>query len=175
MKPTLIKLYHGSAVKNLRTFEIQYVRNNLDIGHGIYLTTHFDQAKTWAIRSNGCGSVYEFEVDFSDLKSIKLLRNAEDLYIVLYLCRLEIHDIAAELVTGFENADVVFAPLLDGKTKEFEIVAEQFNNGELSLEELMDKTELFDERKDQVCFRSQHSIELLNRSFKKEHQVTKED
>ncbi len=175
MKPLIIKLYHGSSVKNLRTFETQSIRNNLDLGPGIYLTTHFNQAKAWAIRRTGSGSVYEFHVDLSDLKIIKLLRDTEDLYIVLYLCRIEIPDIAAEVITDFENADVVFAPLLDGKTKEFELLAEQFNNGELSFEKLIYRTKLYGKKKDQVCFRSQHSIELLNKSYITEHHVSKGD
>ncbi len=69
-------LYHGSntVVENP---DVSFSRTNLDFGQGFYLTTHFEQAKNWAIRKKRFEqgepvvNVYNFELEILDEFCIK--------------------------------------------------------------------------------------------------------
>ena len=61
-------LYHGSNTV-VEKPDVSYSRVNLDFGQGFYLTTHFEQAKNWAIRKKRFEkgkpivNVYDFNED----------------------------------------------------------------------------------------------------------------
>ena len=153
--------YHGTETKGIRKFELGYSRCDIDFGAGVYLTTNFKQAKDW-VRQNG--SVYKFDIDQSKFKWIEY--KGEDLYYVLYLCRIGIENIAKEAIDSFDSADVIAGKMLKG-IKKFKIHAESFNEGNLSYDEFAEQVELFDEM-DQVCFKSQRAIDILNNSIVEE-------
>lgn len=63
-----MKLYHGSPRKHLKSLESQHgsTIENLE-GEGIYFTTDFELAKSYATCDSGVGSVYTVEIDDSEL------------------------------------------------------------------------------------------------------------
>ena len=68
----MLRLYHGSPVKNIEKFDISYSRKSfLDFGRGIYFTTSEEQAMQWSIKQSDSGAVYMVEID-SGLLIIKL-------------------------------------------------------------------------------------------------------
>lgn len=156
-----MKLYHGSKDKNITEFKLIHKRNNLDFGEGVYLTVNKEQAEQWAKKNETSGAVYVFEIDLKDLRVIEY--TDEDLNYVLYLCRIGLEkDVARETIDGFDEADVISGKMLDGLTKEFELIAEKFNEGDISYDELKERIKLFD-KKDQLCFKTQKAIDLLNK------------
>ena len=74
-----------------------------------------------------------------------------NLNFVFYLCRIDLEDIAKDLIEGFKDADIIMGKMLDGSVIQFEKNAEKFNAGDISYEEFSDKIKLFDD-KDQICF-----------------------
>lgn len=154
-----MKLYHGSKDPNITEFKLKNNRSNLDFGVGVYLTTIQKQAEQWAGKN---GVVYVFEIDLSALHVMEY--TDEDLHYVLYLCRIDLEDVAREAIDGFEDADIIAGKMLDGSVHGFEKTAEEFNEGEVSYEELKRWIRLFD-KKDQLCFKTQKAIDLLNKSL----------
>ena len=72
-----MKLYHGSNVKVSEPKLIPSKRL-LDFGAGFYLTSDFEQAKKWALRTTnnretGVPTVSIFDVDENALKKLRLL------------------------------------------------------------------------------------------------------
>ncbi len=160
-----MKLYHGSKDLDITEFKLKNNRSNLDFGMGVYLTTIQKQAEQWAGEN---GAVYVFEIDLSTM-CVKEYTD-EDLHYVLYLCRINLEDIARETIDGFEDADIIAGRMLDGSVHGFEKVAEKFNEGDVSYEELKRWIRLFD-KKDQLCFKSQRAIDLLNNSLVEMYRV----
>ena len=73
-----MKLYHGS---NVEVKNPKILQNNrfLDFGNGFYLTSDFEQASKWAKlitkrRKSGNSIVSVFEIEKTDLKSLKILK-----------------------------------------------------------------------------------------------------
>lgn len=152
-------LYHGSKDRSITKFKIFNNRNNLDFGLGVYLTTKEWQARQWASPN---GAIYVFDIDISGLKCIEY--KDEDLNYVLYLCRIDLEDVARDTIDFFDDADIIMGPVLDGRTKGFEKIAEKFNEGDITYEDFEKRIELFDD-KDQLCFKTQNAIDLLNKGF----------
>ena len=88
----------------------------------------------------------------------------DDLNFVFYLCRIDLEDIAKDLIEGFKDADIIMGKMLDGSVIQFEKNAEKFNAGDISYEEFSDKIKFFDD-KDQICFKTQRVMDLLNKSY----------
>lgn len=70
-------LYHGSNVE-VNEPKLIPSKRLLDFGAGFYLTSDFEQAKKWALRTTnnretGVPTVSVFEVDENSLKGLKLL------------------------------------------------------------------------------------------------------
>ena len=84
----MLRLYHGSPVKNIEKFDISYSRKSfLDFGRGIYFTTSEEQAMQWSIKQSDSGAVYMVEVD-SGLLVIKQYLDYSDEFINTFcLCR----------------------------------------------------------------------------------------
>lgn len=156
-------LYHGSKTRGIRKFELRNNRKKLDFGVGVYLTTKYEQAKEWA---GSGGSVYKFDVDPNFLNWIEY--KDEDLNYVLYLCRINLEEIAKEAVDCFDIADVIAGKMLGGKIWRFEQKAKIFNKGDIEYDQFAQGVKLFDDDKDQVCFKTQRAIDLLNKSLLEE-------
>ena len=70
-------LYHGSNVE-VKEPKLIPSKRLLDFGAGFYLTSDFEQAKKWALRTTynrelGVPTVSVFEVDENELRSLNLL------------------------------------------------------------------------------------------------------
>ena len=152
-------LYHGSKDRSIQKFEIFNKRNNLDFGAGVYLTTKQKQAERWAGPN---GAVYVFDIDTSKLTCVEY--TDEDLNFVFYLCRIELEEIAKETIEGFDSADIISGQMLDGTVRKFEIIAEKFNEGDITYDEFEKHIKIFGD-KDQLCFKTQKAIDLLNQSL----------
>ncbi len=72
----------------------------------INLTTYFEQAKNWSCKRSTKGAIYEFDIDMSNIEHLQLSNN-DDLYYVLYLCRLGMERIANDEIDGFDKADII--------------------------------------------------------------------
>ena len=151
-------LYHGSKDTSIEVFDLEHSRDSLDFGSGVYLTTILKQAKQ---RAGKGGAVYKFDVDFSDLNVVEY--KDEDLNYVLYLCRIELEDVARETIDDFDDADIVMGQVL-GRVKRFKRRSERFNCGDIQYDEFSKRIKLFDD-KDQICFKTQKAVDLLNKSF----------
>ena len=63
--------------------------------------------------------------------------------------------------------------MLDGSTKNFEKIAKKFNNGDISYKKLKKKIKLF-ENKDQICFKTQDALDILNNGLIYKYNVRKD-
>ncbi len=67
-------------------------------------------------------------------------------------------------------------PLLDGRMKgEFLSLAKNFNDGDITFEKCVKSIKLHSKSKDQFCFKTEKSIELLNESLRRKEIIKKED
>ena len=71
-------LYHGSNTE-VKNPQILRSRRLLDFGAGFYLTSDYEQAKKWAIRTtnrreNGSPTISVFSIEESKLEELELLR-----------------------------------------------------------------------------------------------------
>lgn len=160
-----MKIYHGSSDRTIKKFELNNAkaRTALDFGKGVYFTSKFEQARAWSCKYTETGAVYECDIDFSDL--ILQYNNTEndDLLYLLCFCRIGLEDIASEVAEGFDDADVIVGLMLDGTVKDFYRIAEQFIEGDLTFEELKEKTIIYDDQKrNQFCLKTKKAFELLN-------------
>lgn len=163
-----MKLYHGSKSRKITEFNFYHSRRILDFGKGVYFTTNFDQAKEWSCKHNKEGAVYECEVDFSNFNVLSFHEKSEDLIYVLYLCRIDLEDVA-DTVDGFENADVIMGMMLDGNMQGFEQLAEQFNEGDIPYELFSEQIKLYENGYDQVCVKTKAALDQVNASIEKIH------
>ena len=169
-----MKLFHGSPTSNIKVFKIQTPRRGLDLGKGVYLTTRFEQAEEWALNNGNLqGSVYEFEVNPETLVCLNYESDDDELLEVLCLCRTKLTMVADEVIEGFEEADVIASPMLDGSVPGFMAFANKFIKGDISFVELSKKMKLFDNPADQLCFKSEKAVRALNKGFIQEHKVYK--
>ena len=145
-------------------------RKNLDFGKGVYLTASKKQAEKWALKYKN-GTVYVFDVDFKDLHIVEY--KDEDLDYVLYLCRIDLEDVAKEVIDEFDKADIISGMMLDGTTKKIEKTAEKFNDGDISYEKLKEKIKLF-KNKDQICLKTQEALDILNNGLIYKYNVRKD-
>ena len=129
--------------------------------HPGHFTTNFEQAKTWACKNNAEGAVYECYLDLSEINHLSYTNKDQDLYYLLYLCRIDLEDVAKETVKNYREIDLVIGPVLDGKVKKFNDIAEQFNSGEISFEDFLRNIEFF-QGYNQWCVKSQKLIDHIN-------------
>ena len=167
-----MKVYHGSSSRDITKFSFRHSRRNLDFGKGVYFTTNFDQAKEWSCKYSKEGAVYQCEVDFSNFKVLSFREKTEDLIYVLYLCRIDLEEIA-DVVDGFATADVITGLMLDGNMKEFEKIAAQFNEGDISPEDFTEQIKLYENGYDQICIKSKAALKHINTSIERVYYTQK--
>lgn len=169
-----MKIYHGTANNNISVFDFGHCKENRDFGKGVYFTTNIDQAKEWSVKHSAAGTVYEYDVDFSDLKArVFSSKLDEDQLYVIYLCRIGLEEIVPDAVDNFDDADIVVGFMLDGQIRNFRFIAEKFNQGDISFEEFRDKLKMYDEGKSQICIKSARALDLVNNSKRRVYTITK--
>ena len=159
-----MKIYHGTKCTSIQNFEFGHSRVNLDFGEGIYFTTNLAQAMEFSCKNkNHCGAVYESEIDVSKLKILRLKgQENEDLAYTLYLCRICLEDVAKETIDDFEESDIIWGELLDGKIKQFKKISELFNCGDVSFDVYAPEVKLYDSSNDQICVKSLEALAMVN-------------
>lgn len=163
-----MKLYHGTPCRNIKNFDVKYSRDKTDFGKGIYFTTNFEQAKEWSCHNKiKRGAVYECDIDLSKFEILNYDESDEDLLYVLYLCRIGIEEIAFECVEKFDSADIVMGTMLDGEIQDFNDWAEAFNKGDITEDEFRTKVKLFGKQNNQICVKTEHTLQEINQSIKK--------
>lgn len=165
-------LYHGSSCRNIDLFQLDYARSNTDFGKGIYFTTNFKQALMWSCQYTDIGAVYECDVDFSSFIVLEHFSKQEDLCYILYLCRIDLEEIAAETIDGFYNADLISGRMLK-EPRKFQQYAEQFNCGDIDYETYKKEIKLFNSTYNQYCFKTQNAVNEINNSMRKKYLTTK--
>ena len=168
-----MQLFHGSSSRNILEFNFRHSRNNLDFGRGIYFTTNFEQAKDWSCKYSNEGAVYECDVDLSQFRVLRYQAKERDLLFILYLCRIGLEEIAPDAVDDYDKADVIWGRVLDGNMKDFNALAERFNEGEVLYPEFEKQVELYENGYDQVCIKSREALERVNAAIKKVYYTRK--
>lgn len=169
-----MKIYHGTDCRDILSFDFNHCGDNKDFGKGVYFTTKIEQAIDWSLKLSSTGAVYECDVDFSGLKiqSFSSKDNEDQMY-VLYLCRIGLEEIVPDAVDDFDKADVIYGYVLDGSVRDFMQIAEQFNQGDISFDELCEKAKIFGDEKDQICVKTSRALELVNHSICCEYHTNK--
>lgn len=166
-------LYHGSSSRGITKFSFKNCRNDCDFGKGIYFTTNFEQAKDWSCKYSKTGAVYECEVDLSRFSVLSYWEKVEDLVYILYLCRINLEEIAPDAVDDFDKADIICGLMLDGNVPNFREFAEKFNEGDISYEEFYKQVKLYENGYNQICIKSKAALEAINASIQKVHYTQK--
>lgn len=169
-----MKIFHGTDNRGITCFRDLRQRKNLDFGDGVYFTSNFEQALRWSCRKENCGAVYECEVSFSSLNILSYDTKSEELNYLFYLCRIGLQNVACDTIERFDEADVVSGLMLDGKVASFEVIAEQFNSGETSYEELCNTIKTFKKPNDQLCFKTAKALLEVNDGLQKVYFTRKE-
>ena len=160
-------IYHGSDCANIESFEFGHSRIDLDFGKGVYFTTNLEQAKIWSCKNSAHGAVYECDIDITALNVLYLEGKAnEDLAYTLYLCRIELEDVAKDTIANFEEADLIWGELLGGSIKKFKKAAEKFNEGNISYENFTSRMKLYNNSNNQICIKSEYALQLVNNGIR---------
>ncbi len=157
----MIIVYHGTSYGDIEKFEIRESDRGLDFGKGVYFTTNRKQAEEWSLNRSDKGYVYKCELDCSDLKVLRYAEKSEDFIYSIYLCRIKLEDVAKENIENFEDADIVFGLMVDGKIKEIVNKLEQFNEGDIDYSELFNAIDVFEDEKNQICVKSQYALKKV--------------
>ncbi len=147
-------VYHGSYTE-ISSPDLLHSRNEVDFGKGFYTTEIREQAVKWCERfkrtgENGIISAYEiFEESFSDLKILCFSSYSEEWLDFIINCRKG---------NDKTDYDIVIGGIANDKV---------FNTIELYFDNLIDKNEAikrlkFETPNQQVCFRTEKAISLLN-------------
>ena len=166
------KLYHGSPNKNIKKFKIISRENNTpEFGDGLYFTTNLEQAKEWSCYKSKTGAVYEIEIDLEKLKG-KKLENDDLFFYLFYLNRIDLKELVDECLDELNGLDYIFGKMIKN-IDEFKENAEKFNEGDIELEEFKKLTKWFGNGYNQYCFKSKEAIDLVNKSIKKIHYISR--
>ena len=155
-------LYHGTSDREIQDFTIiSREKYPPDFGDGIYFTSNFQQAKEWSCYRSELGAVYCIDIDLEGLKGIELKDN-ELFFYASYLNRIDLRELVFECLEELDGKDYVYGSMI-GSPKEFVDLAEEFNEGNIDLSELIKKTRI-KRGYDQYCFRSIRAVNRINDS-----------
>lgn len=153
----MLRLYHGSPVKNIEKFDISYSRKSfLDFGRGIYFTTSEEQAMQWSIKQSDSGAVYMVEVD-SGLLVIKQYLDYSDEFINTFcLCRAGFE----EDVDQIKKVNSVYGYVIDNDKAKIIKATNDYAIGNATPAMVRGQIRVFD-NKDQICFKNQKILNAL--------------
>lgn len=149
-------LYHGSNTE-VKNPQILRSRRLLDFGAGFYLTSDYEQAKKWAIRTTGRraeGSpvISGYHVDDKDLKNLSVLTFARaDREWLRYIAVYRTDKSARDLY------DIVVGPVADDQAIR---TVNDFLKGRFS-EDIAIQLLLPQNLKDQYAFKTERAISIL--------------
>ncbi len=145
-------LYHGSDKKVMKP-SIEYARNNLDFGKGIYFTTYKQQAINWAMRKkirynkSAFLNTYKLTLSFDGF-NVKDFKNDTSEWLDYVLeCRNN-SDV-------YKNYDVVIGAVADDDV--FKII-DFYNRGIWTREKVIEEITYF-EKNNQICILNQKILD----------------
>ena len=169
-----MKLYHGSPDRNIEKFKIISRENNTpEFGDGVYFTSNKVQAKKRSCLNSKSGAIYEIDIDIDKLKG-RNLENDDLFYYLSYLNRIDLKELVDECLDELDGLDYISGKMLKN-IDEFKINAEQFNNGDIVLEEFKKLTKWFGKGYNQFCFKTNKAIDLVNNSITKIYYTSQDD
>ena len=162
-------LYHGTGNRTISTFDFEHCKKKRDFGLGVYFSSNYDQAVEWSCHDSAEGAVYVCDLDLSSFSLLELKSQDDDLFYILYLCRIDLEEIVPDSVDNYDKADIIAGPLLDGKMTCFRNIAEQFNGGDISANRFIGivRHKLFNSTHDQYCIKTKRALDAVNASIQK--------
>lgn len=148
-KNKTMKIYHGSS----KEIVVQFGKGNprCDYGLAFYCTEDRHQSDLWACSKTGQGYTYEFDLDISELRVLKLNKEDALLWLAILLSNREIEDLSEigelnmkdflnkYLTVDVNDYDVIIGYRADDSYFSF---AKSFIEGGLTYEYLVEALEL---------------------------------
>lgn len=167
----MIKLYHGTDTR-FEIVDLQHCKSHKDFGNGFYLTSDYNQAKSWAMevaensgQTVGYTNMYKIDPErFKDFKVHKFNGASRTWLKYIISNRFDVDD---ESFSDISKCDIVIGKVADARANI--IIASAIR--EYSLRKCLQDTNIQDqliialkpERLcDQYCFKTQNSLSLLN-------------
>lgn len=167
-----MNLYHGTSYRDIKKFKIIDRKQHYpDFGTGLYFTSNFEQAKQWSCSKSAKGAIYEIDIDLEELVG-KNLNNDELFYYLVYLCRIDLQNLVEECLDELDNVDYVYGKMIK-KVNHFKLNAEKFNSGDIDMTKLKKYTNFHNDDMNQYVFRTNKSVELINKSIIKKYYTKK--
>lgn len=151
----IIKLYHGTPIKNITKFDLSKSRNILDFGKGIYFTTNEKQAMLWAIKKSKYGVVYEVLIDISQLNIKQFLTYSNEFIETFCYCRA-----GMEEYTSISEYEAVYGYVVDNNKQSIVKYTNDFVTGKASHAAVRNNITVIDSM-DQICIKSQEVLDNI--------------
>lgn len=152
-------LYHGTD-KWFDKFDFNKAKDFKDFGKGFYLTSDFNQAQRWAqLKGNNesVAYIYCYELDNDKANKLKILE-------LLYYDKQWLDFICKSRLERFEtDYDIIYDRIADNHYSEISDSLNAYNNGNLSVEEAIDKIKWRSLKADQYCFKSEGAVSILQK------------
>lgn len=177
-----MKLYHGTNCTNIEKFKIikrilkDETKGAPDLGPGVYFTSSIEQAKEKSCLYSNEGAIYEIDINLDLLNGIIKSEPDEDYYMLCYLSRINLSDVAIDTIKNYEECDYIFGKMI-ANTKKFDDISNKFNEQDddemfkdKEWEPLFNefkKNVSFHENMNQYCFKNNKAIEIINRGVQK--------
>ena len=163
-----INLYHGT-VYNFNKIDSKYFREDSDFGKGFYLTSNFDQAKSWSIMKSKYNKkqrfIYKYEIPIKIIEQASIInfensniKNLNWLRIINHfrgLNLLEFRDENIDIEKSLKNIEIIKGPVYDNGAKSILI---SYWNNEINIYELNMKLQM--NRSNQWCFKEKFIKEI---------------
>lgn len=154
--------YHGTGAL-FDTFDFSKAGKLKDFGTGFYLTTDFAQAQKHAkdrVNETGNAYVYRYnfvkKIDESDgMKILELTKNDKKWLDTITRCRLDAYE---------PEYDIIYDRLADGVYGELGKILQQYSQGDMSVNEALEKIRWRGQDGDQYCFKSKQSLDLIKKT-----------
>ncbi|MDF2586758.1 MAG: hypothetical protein K0S41_599 [Anaerocolumna sp.] len=154
-------LYHGTSV-DFDKIDLKFCKPDKDFGFGFYATKWFDQAAKWAVKrasSKDIGYVHEYivkELDISKLKCLQLLVYDKSWADYVCKCRFENYDSQGKI-----KHQLVYDRMADSKYTDLIKALDEYYNGIITIEKLLEVAKFNDIRNDQYCFKDNKALKCL--------------
>ncbi len=156
-----VVLYHGSSCMDIEKFDIQYSRDYLDFGVGMYFTTNREQAMLWSITKSRFGAVYEVEIDLDQVDLKQFLRYDNEFINTFCLCRAGFEP-DANAIKGY---NAIYGYMIDNDRAAIVKSTNDYVIGKATEAEVRNSIRVF-ESKDQLCIKEQWILDQMQIKWK---------
>lgn len=155
-----IVLFHGSKKEIVGELSLDYSRNHVDFGKGFYVGDNYEQAAEFIANMNE-SSVYAFEVDYTNLKVLKLDVSMEWMNLIAlnrgHLEKYKNTQKYQQLLDQLSSYDVIIAPIADMRMAD---TINDFVNGLIPSEPAMHALKSL-HLGDQIVFKTMKALKQL--------------